>query len=146
MAASNRGFGIVMNTSRYAAFAAGLALIVSAGPALAQTVGLTPIEQLHQALHLTPSQETAWQLYRSASDVPDKAQSRRRAASTLFRTLDAPRRMDLVEAEMRQELTDLEHQSQVLKAFYATLTPDQKHVFDERTLPPPGDGQSQPQY
>jgi hypothetical protein len=128
---------------RLAAVAAGLALVTGAGPALAQTVGLSPVEQLHQALHLTPSQEGAWQLYRSASDVPDKAQSRRRSASTLFRTLDAPRRMDLVEAEMRQELADLQHQSQVLKAFYAALSPEQKRVFDERTLPPAGDAQSQ---
>jgi hypothetical protein len=135
-----------MRKIRDAALAAGLALVISAGPAGAQTVGLTPIEQLHQALHLTPSQEGAWQLYRSASDVPDKAQSRRRAASSLFRTLDAPRRMDLVEAEMRQELVDLQHQSQVLKAFYAALSPEQQHVFDERTLPPAGDGQTQQQY
>jgi len=128
---------------RLVAVAAGLALFIGAGPVLAQTVGLSQVEQLHQALHLTPSQEGAWQLYRSASDVPDKAQSRRRAASTLFRTLDAPRRMDLVEAEMRQELSDLQHQSQVLKAFYVTLSPEQKRVFDERTLPPAGEGQQQ---
>jgi hypothetical protein len=128
---------------RLVAVAAGLALFIGAGPVLAQTVGLSQVEQLHQALHLTPSQEGAWQLYRSASDVPDKAQSRRRAASTLFRTLDAPRRMDLVEAEMRQELSDLQHQSQVLKAFYATLSPEQKRVFDERTLPPAGESQQQ---
>ena len=131
---------------RSAAFATGLALAIGAGPVQAQMIGLTSIEQLHQALHLTPAQEGAWQLYRSASDVPDKAQSRRRAASSLFRTLDAPHRMDLVAAEMRQELVDLEHQSQVLKAFYATLSADQKRVFDERTLPPAGGGDQQPAY
>jgi len=130
-----------MVSKRCAIFAAGLALVISGNPASAQSIGLSQVEQLHQALHLTPSQEGAWQLYRSASDVPDKAQSRRRAASTLFRTLDAPRRMDLVEAEMRQELADLEHQSQVLKAFYGALSPEQKHVFDERTLPPANEGQ-----
>ena len=77
MAAIDRRFVV---TVRYAALAAGLALTMGVGPVQAQTVGLTPIEQLHQALHLAPSQEGAWQLYRSASDVPDKAQSRRRAA------------------------------------------------------------------
>ena len=114
-------------------------------PALAQSVGLTQIEQLHQALHLNPAQEAAWQAYRSASDVPDKAQSRRRAASTMFPTLDAPHRMALVESEMRQDLADLQRQSQVLNAFYATLSPDQKRVFDVRTLPPaPQQDQQQP--
>ena len=132
--------------SGLASLATGLALAISVSPVQAQTVGLTPIEQLHQALHLSASQEGAWQLYRSASDIPDRAQSRRRAASNLFRTLDAPHRMDLVAAEMRQELVDLEHQSQVLKAFYAALSPEQQRVFDERTLPPAGDTQSQPPY
>lgn len=101
---------------------------------------------LHLALHLAPSQETAWQQYRSQSDVPDRAQERRRSASTLFPTLDAPHRMDLVEAEMRQELADLQRQSQALKGFYAVLTPEQRRIFDTRTLPPEGDAQGQPQY
>jgi hypothetical protein len=123
-----------------------LAMIAGAGSALAQSVGSTPIEQLHQALHLSAAQEGAWQLYRSAADVPDKAQARRQQASTMFRTLDAPHRMDLVEAEMRQELADLERQSRALKAFYATLTPDQQRTFDTRTLPPANQSQGQPQY
>ncbi len=123
--------------------AAGVAFMVCAGPALAQNVGSTPVEALHQALHLTPSQEGAWQLYRSASDIPEQAQSRRRAASNLFRTLDSPHRMDLVEAELRQELADIDRQSQALKAFYSVLSPEQKRIFDARTLPPADNGQSQ---
>jgi len=122
---------------------ASLALV--AGAAHAQSTGsnTAQIEQLHQALHLTTMQENAWQLYRSAADVPDKAQARRRSASSLFRTLDAPRRMDLVEAEMRQELDDLQRQSHALKAFYGTLSQDQQRIFDARTLPPADNPQSQ---
>jgi len=140
---ADRRFDVTIRKHSIAALAAGLALVLGTGPAAAQTVGLTPIEQLHQALHLAPSQEGAWQLYRSAADIPDKAQSRRQSASVLFRTLDAPRRMDLVEAEMRQELADLQRQSQALKAFYAALTPEQQHIFDARTLPP---AETRPQY
>jgi hypothetical protein len=128
----------------FVAVAAAIALVAVAAPA--QSIGATPIEQLHQALHLTPSQEGAWQLYRSAADIPDKAQARRRSASVMFRTLDAPHRMDLVEAEMRQELADLQRQSQALKAFYVALSPDQQRIFDARTLPPASEGQGQPQY
>jgi hypothetical protein len=121
-----------------------LAAIAGAGPALAQSTGSSQIEQLHQALHLSAAQEGAWQLYRSAADVPDKAQARRQQASTMFRTLDAPHRMDLVEAEMRQELADLDRQSHALKAFYGTLTPDQQRIFDARTLPPANQSQQGP--
>jgi hypothetical protein len=121
-----------------------LAMIAGAGTARAQQAsGTAQIEQLHQALHLSAGQESAWQLYRSAADIPDKAQARRQAASGMFRTLDAPHRMDLVEAEMRQELADLDRQSRALKAFYATLTPDQQRIFDARTLPPENQGQQQ---
>jgi uncharacterized tellurite resistance protein B-like protein len=129
---------------RLATVAAGLVSIALAGSAGAQTVALSQVEVLHQSLHLTQAQEGAWQLYRSASDIPEQAQSRRRAASTLFRTLDSPRRMDLVEAEVRQELADIQRQSQALKAFYHALSPEQQRIFDARTLPPPGDqGQQQ---
>jgi len=129
-----------------AGLAAGLALLSCAGPALAQSTQITPVEQLHQSLHLAQSQEGGWQLYRSAADIPDKAQQRRRSASGLFRTLDAPHRMDLVEAEMRQELDDLQRQSHALKAFYGTLSAEQRRIFDARTLPAPDNAQGQPQY
>jgi hypothetical protein len=146
MAAAKRVRRVKASVLWCALLGAGVAVSAAAAPASAQTIGLTPIEQLHQALHLTPQQESAWQLYRSAADAPDKAQSRRRSASSLFRTLDAPHRMDLVEAEMRQELADLQHQSQVLKAFYAALSPEQRRVFDERTLPPADQPQGQGEY
>ena len=57
----------------------------------------------------------------------------------MFAQIDAPHRMDLVEAEMRQELVDLQHQAQALKAFYARLSPQQQRIFDAKTLPPAGD-------
>jgi hypothetical protein len=37
---------------------------------------------------------------------------------------------------MKQELADLQRQSQALKAFYGTLSPEQKSTFDAQTLPP----------
>lgn len=135
MAAIERYCRVIRTCLRCTGHMAGFAALACAIPAFAQSVGL-PIEQLHQALHLTGSQEGAWQLYRNAADAPDKAQSRRRSASGLFRTLDAPRRMDLVEAEMSEELAEVQHQSQVLKAFYTVLSPQQRRVFDQRTLPP----------
>jgi hypothetical protein len=54
-------------------------------------------------------------------------------------SLDAPRRMDLIEAEMRQELADLQSRARALKSFYALLTPAQRQIFDQRTLPQQND-------
>lgn len=91
---------------------------------------------LHAALHITAPQESAWAAYRAAAPSPAVTEQRRNAAARMFPTLTSPRRIDLVEAEMRQELTELQRQSTALKALYATLSPEQQRVFDERTLPP----------
>jgi hypothetical protein len=108
-------------------------------PAYAQTIGASPVTALHQSLHLTPQQEPAWKAYRDAAAVPAKAQGRRQAASKMFPSLTSPQRMDLIDAEMRQEMQDFKAQSEALKAFYGTLSPDQKRIFDKQTLPPRGD-------
>ena len=119
----------------------GLALCASlalAGAAQAQPPNLTA---LHDALHLSAAQEAAWSAYKQSVAAPEGAQQRRRAAAMLFPTLTAPRRIDLVEAEMQQDLADLHRQAQALKTFYAALNPDQQRVFDNQTLPPPQDGE-----
>ncbi len=120
-----------------------MALMAMASPALGQTIGLSPIAALHQALHLSAAQEAAWKTYRAQAATPSPAQDRRRAASQMFPKLNAPQRLDLIEAEMKQELADLDQQSRVLEAFYGTLTPEQQSIFDAQTLPQPN-SQQQP--
>jgi hypothetical protein len=115
--------------------AAGVALC-GAAPGWAQNVGLTPEQKLHDYLRLTPQQELGWQTYRAQATAPNRTQERRRSAAALFPTVSAPQRMDLMEAEMKQEMADLHQQAQALKTFYATLTPEQQKVFDTQTLPP----------
>jgi len=116
-----------------------LALIWStAQPAAAQTIGATPIDALHAALHLSPAQDLAWKVYRAQAAAPARAEQRRRAAAQIFPSLGAPQRMDLVLAEMKAELVDLEQQARALKAFYAALDPGQQREFDARTLPATG--------
>ena len=122
-----------------------LALLgLAAVPAAAQSISATPIEALHTALHLTPPQETAWKAYRGEASAPNRALDRRRAASQMFPSLSSPQRLDLVEAEMKEELRDLERQSRALKAFYATLDPAQQRTFDAQTLPPQGNDRTRP--
>jgi len=91
---------------------------------------------LHDALHLSAAQEAGWNAYKASVSIPEQAQQRRRSAASLFATLTAPRRMDLIEAEMQQDLADLHRQSQALKAFYGSLNADQQRTFDTQTLPP----------
>jgi len=112
------------------------AMVAFAAPASSQTVGLTPEQKLHDYLRLTPQQEVGWEAYRKQTAEPNHAQERRRSAAALFPKVSAPQRMDLMEAEMKQELVDLHQQAQALKSFYATLTPEQQKVFDTQTLPP----------
>jgi hypothetical protein len=112
------------------------AVLAGTAPALAQNIAVNPMDGLHQALNLSPAQENAWRIYRAQVSAPNQAQDRRRAAARLFPTLNAVQRMDLVEAEMRQDLADLDRQSHALRVFYATLSPQQQHLFDQSTLPP----------
>lgn len=123
----------------------GLVLSVSAPPAWAQNAGDSATNALHRALHLTPSQEADWRTYQAQSSAPNPAQDRRRAAAQMFPNLTAPQRLDLVAAEMKQELADLQQQAHVLGAFYATLTAEQKSIFDTQTLPPANSQQQQGQ-
>jgi len=95
------------------------------------------VNGLHDALHLSAAQEAGWSAYKASVSAQTQAQQRRRAAALLFPTLTAPRRIDLIEAEMQQDMTDIHRQAQALKAFYGTLNPDQQRVFDAQTLPPP---------
>lgn len=112
------------------------AMVACGAPAFSQTVGLTPVQKLHDYLHLTPQQEVGWQAYRTQADMPNHTQERRRSAAGLFPKVSAPQRMDLMEAEMKQEMADLHQQAEALKRFYATLNPEQQKVFDTQTLPP----------
>ncbi len=117
---------------------AAIAAVMFAGPALAQNADA---KALHDALRLSSPQESAWQAYSATVAMPETVERRRQAASRLFPTLPAPRRIDLVQSEMEQELADLKQQSVALKTFYAALTPAQQRIFDDRTLP---SGRDQP--
>jgi hypothetical protein len=115
-----------------------IGLGVCAGLAFASSAWGQPpnLGALHDALHLTSSQEAAWGAYQASVSAPATAEQRHRAAAELFPKLSAPRRIDLVEADMEQDLTDVRRQGVALKAFYATLQPEQQRIFDAQTLPP----------
>ena len=115
-----------------AAAAIALSLALAAGPAAQQQPDLAA---LHNALHLTSTQEVAWKTFAAAS-APDPNQSARdRTAEQMLPGLTAPQRVDLSIAVMEADLDTLRTRGQALKAFYATLTPVQRTAFDGQTSP-----------
>jgi len=120
----------------------GLGLCAMLGFSAAAHAQPPNLSTLHDALHLSAAQEAGWSAYKASVSAQAQAEQRRRSAAMLFPTLTAPRRIDLVEAEMQQDLADIHRQAQGLKAFYGTLNPDQQRVFDAQTLPPRHDDDS----
>jgi hypothetical protein len=106
--------------------------MVSGAVAQAQTDKLT---QLHDTLHLTADQESAWRDYKAALASDGQAAARRQATQRLLPQLPTPRRVALIDATMEQDLTDLRRQGNAVTAFYGHLTPDQQAIFDRQTLP-----------
>ncbi len=115
------------------------AVFALAGAVHAQTPDLS---SLHDALHLSAAQEDAWRAYRAAITPDPQAEARHRSAAMMMTTLTTPRRVDLVDAEMEQDLMLVRRQGEAVKAFYATLTPDQQRAFDHQTMQSSGNGGS----
>lgn len=115
-----------------------IALMTSAlaGPAPAQEGPSPGFAALHDALHLRPDQEQAWQIFQRASARDPQDTARHREAYERMESLPAPQRMDLAIQLLRSDLEQLERRGDALKAFYATLSADQRQSFDRETLPP----------
>lgn len=102
------------------------------------------LSQLHDALRLSPQQEPAWRAY-TAALAPDPAmESRRRSAAEMMAKLPTPRRVDLINAEMAEDMASMRRQGEAVKAFYAQLSPQQQATFDRITAQTQG-GQGEPQ-
>ena len=115
-----------------AALLAGLALAAWSPSALAQGPNL---QGLHDALHLSASQDAAWQSFQAASQPDPQQTARSRAAQAMLPRLTSPQRVDLSIAAMEADLRTMQDRGAALKAFYVTLSPDQQQIFDRQTLP-----------
>jgi hypothetical protein len=122
----------------------------AAGAALAQQPPQGPspqvqLSQLHDALHLTATQEPAWRAYVAALRPDPSIQARRRSAAEMMPKLPTPRRVDLITAEMDQDLAVMRRQGEAVKAFYAQLSPQQQSTFDRITAQMQAQGEGGPQ-
>lgn len=106
------------------------------GPLAAQPGQPSSVNELHDALRLRPDQERAWQIFDEASRPDPQEEDRQRNAFERMGSLRAPQRFDLSIQMMRAELEETERRANALKAFYATLSPQQQAIFDRETLPP----------
>ena len=62
----------------------------------------------------------------------------------MLSTLPTPRRVDLINAQVDADAAMVHRQGAAVKAFYASLTPDQQRTFDRQTVQQGGGG-GQPQ-
>ena len=94
--------------------------------------------ELHDALHLSPDQEPAWNDYTAAIAPSSEAIARHQATDQLLPLLPTPRRIALIDAALTRDLADFRRQGAAAKVFYDRLTPDQQMTFDRQTLPAGG--------
>lgn len=87
-------------------------------------------QQLHDALHLTPAQETAWNNYLAATPRHDAGQRPQRGE---WQAMSAPERLERQIAMARRHADAMQARLAALQPFYASLTPEQKKVFDAQS-------------
>ena len=88
---------------------------------------------LHDALHLTAVQETAWRSYQAAISDDPEASAQARQTAMLLPRLPTPRRLALIRAQMQADIAAFDRRAEAVDAFYAALTLDQQAAFDRQT-------------
>lgn len=103
--------------------------------AIAQPARWQALDRLEGELHLTPSQEAAWGTFAQSYTSDPQEIAKQQQAEASMSTLTGPQRVDLSINSAKENLAALQRRGDSLKAFYATLSPDQQRTFDRDTLP-----------
>lgn len=94
--------------------------------------------ELKAALKLSPPQEGAWASFAAAMKPPAALRARHQSSRAGLATLPTPERIDKVKAlhtqHAQERMAVIDQRGEATKAFYATLTVEQKKVFDDSTL------------
>jgi protein CpxP len=85
---------------------------------------------LHDALKLTPQQESAWTTYTAKMRA---GQPMQRPDHEQMEKMAAPERMEKMLAMMRDGERRMADRLEATKPFYAVLTPAQRALFDKQT-------------
>ena len=93
---------------------------------------------LKAKLKLSASQESAWTTFTAAMQPPAKAMGQRPDMAALSK-LPTPERIDKMKALHAEHMTamnaEMNQRGDAAKVFYATLTAEQKKVFDAEAMP-----------
>lgn len=94
-------------------------------------------DALKTQLKITAAQESAWTAFTAAMKPPAGLMAKRPDPAELQK-LSTPERIDKMQSLHTQRMTDMNaamaQRGDATKAFYATLTAEQKKVFDENAL------------
>jgi Spy/CpxP family protein refolding chaperone len=96
------------------------------------------LEALRKALNLKSDQETAWNDWQAKWRGDRGNLMNKREALANLDALPAIEQMEKKLAFFRERLAKQEERIAATKAFYATLSPEQKQIFDTRFKPWPG--------
>ena len=94
------------------------------------------LQELKAKLQITPAQEGAWNSFSAAMQPPTPPAERGRQAQEMAQ-LSTPERLDRMKALRTQRQAEMnaamDRRAEAAKTFYASLTPEQKKVFDSET-------------
>ena len=88
------------------------------------------LTDLKSKLNLQAAQETAWNTFTQSMQHPARMARPERAT---FEQMTTPERLDQMQAMKAQRDAHMQQRAEATKAFYATLSADQKQVFDQET-------------
>jgi Spy/CpxP family protein refolding chaperone len=88
------------------------------------------LAELKSKLNLQAAQEPAWNTFAQSMQHPARMARPERAS---LEKMTTPERLDMMQAMKAQRDAHMQQRADATKAFYATLSPDQKQVFDQET-------------
>jgi hypothetical protein len=119
-------------------------LLASAGLAAAQAPpvahGQTQEADLPSLLHLRPDQMTAYNAVEAAGRDAPTVVAQMRAKYQRLATETTPQRLDFQAEMMTLNVARARRVMEAERKFYAVLTPEQQHIFDQVTAPHPQQG------
>ena len=93
------------------------------------------LAMLKEKLKLQPEQEAAWNKFTSTGQFgPGQKRLDKQAMRSEMQQLNTPQRLDKMQAMAEQRQARMLERSQLIKDFYAQLTPEQQSVFDEKGM------------
>ena len=88
------------------------------------------LTELKSKLNLQAAQDPAWNTFTQSMQIPVHIARLERAT---FEQMTTPERLDQMQAVKNQRDAHMKQRADATKAFYVTLSADQKQVFDQET-------------